>query len=246
MAKALARLERVLEGIMKDSITRRAGGRLHPVEIAKKLAQEMEANQTISARRVLVPNLYTVHLNPADLEPLEPFREALEVELAAYLAEAAREKGLATVAYPRVKLVAEEVPRRRVVVQGRIVEGEEVAEAQMGRTARLELPSAARVLQPRGWLLMAGPDGRELACPIDRFPFTLGRALDNDLVLEAREVSRHHAQLREIKGRPYLVDLTSKNGTFLNGERITAERLLQDGDVITLGRVRLVLRWEQG
>ncbi len=67
-----------------------------------------------------------------------------------------------------------------------------------------------------------------LAAPV----MTIGRWHDNDLVLDDRWVSRHHARVRR-EGDQYLVeDLGSKNGTLLNGRRITAPTLLSDGDEI--------------
>lgn len=247
MPKALDRLEETLERVMKEAITQRLGGRLHPVEIARKLAQVMDANQTITAQRVLVPNLYTVRLNPTDLEALEPFRTTLERELASYLAQSMEEGGYSAVAYPRVQLLpGEEVPHRRVRVQGQIAEGntEAQAEEQAGLTVRLQVPDGS-TLPGRAWLVLSALGGKQLTQPVERLPFSIGRALDNDLVLEGRGVSRHHAQLRALHGRPYLVDLGTTNGTFLNGRRVT-ETLLKDGDGISLGPARLLFRWETG
>ena len=245
VAKALDRLEETLERVMKEAITQRLGGRLHPVEIARKLAQAMEANQSITAQRILVPNLYRVTLNPTDQEALGPFRMTLEREFAAYLAQAMEEGGFSAVAYPQVEfLAAQDVPRRRVRVQAEIQEGQPGGQPahEAGQTVRLEMPGPG-ILAGRAWFVLPGSAGRELTCPLGRLPFSLGRALDNDLVLEGRGVSRHHAQVRALHSRPYLLDLGSSNGTFLNGRRVT-ETLLKDGDTIALGPVRLLFRWE--
>ncbi len=61
---------------------------------------------------------------------------------------------------------------------------------------------------------------------------SIGRWDDNDVVIDDRWVSRYHAQLRR-EGEHYrLHDLDSKNGTFVNGQRIAAPTLLADGDEI--------------
>jgi adenylate cyclase len=63
---------------------------------------------------------------------------------------------------------------------------------------------------------------------------TIGRQLDNDIVLNHAIVSRHHAQI-EMRGRQSWVrDLNSRNGVFVNRLRIKDEHL-SDGDVITIG-----------
>lgn len=247
MAKALDRLEETLERVMKDSITQRLGGRLHPVEIARKLVHAVDANQTITAQRILAPNIFTVYLNPADLETLQPIQMTLEREFATYLAQTIEEGGLSAVGYPRVELMAAgDVPRRKVRVVSRIAEGQPAEETaqEPDNTVRLQLP-LARTMVGRAWFSIPGPEGRELTCSIKRLPFSIGRALDNDLVLEGRAISRHHAQLQLVQGRPCLLDLGSSNGTLLNGRRIT-ETVLKDGDAVSLGLERLIFRWEEG
>lgn len=69
---------------------------------------------------------------------------------------------------------------------------------------------------------------------------SIGRAPDADVVLADREVSRQHAQIRHEGDRYLLVDLGSKNGTFLNGVRISGALRLADGDEIRIApRFRL-------
>ncbi len=69
---------------------------------------------------------------------------------------------------------------------------------------------------------------------------TIGRAEDNDLVLENVRVSRYHSKLEKINNHWYLEDLASGNGTFVNGSRI--ERVpLSKSDLITIGSIPLSL-----
>ncbi len=60
----------------------------------------------------------------------------------------------------------------------------------------------------------------------------IGRSADCDIVVPDRQVSRHHARLKRVQGSYWLEDLGSKNGTHLNGTRISQPVQLQDGDVI--------------
>lgn len=67
---------------------------------------------------------------------------------------------------------------------------------------------------------------------------SIGRHPMNDLRFDANkdiDVSGRHAELRSVGGRHVLHDIGSTNGTFVNGERIAAERDLQDGDVVMFG-----------
>lgn len=75
---------------------------------------------------------------------------------------------------------------------------------------------------------------REFRGPIVR----IGRRTENDLVFDPKRdllVSGHHAEIRHVEGRTLVVDLGSKNGTFVNGERIRAPMPLMPGDRIELG-----------
>jgi pSer/pThr/pTyr-binding forkhead associated (FHA) protein len=71
---------------------------------------------------------------------------------------------------------------------------------------------------------------------------TLGRAEGNDLVLDwDAEVSRTHAQFTRVGATWTLVDDgLSRNGCFVNGERIQGRRRLEHGDTVRLGRTSLV------
>ena len=72
---------------------------------------------------------------------------------------------------------------------------------------------------------------------------SIGRWLDNEIVLDAPGVSRHHATLTYDGGeQPLLTDTGSTNGTFVNGEPLTEPRLLSADDLVSLGGVVLRVR----
>ncbi len=66
---------------------------------------------------------------------------------------------------------------------------------------------------------------------------TIGRAVENDVVITSRRVSREHARLRREGWRVILEDLGSTNGTFLNDERLLGPVQLRDEDRIRIGDV---------
>lgn len=77
--------------------------------------------------------------------------------------------------------------------------------------------------------------------PINSFGTSkLGRALDNDVIVEHQSVSRHHAELTATNGKFRLRDLGSQNGTFVRGDRIT-QTDLADGESLRLGDAELTL-----
>ncbi|MCC6189446.1 MAG: FHA domain-containing protein [Anaerolineales bacterium] len=73
---------------------------------------------------------------------------------------------------------------------------------------------------------------------------TIGRDVNNDVVLNDAEVSRNHARLTAQSGGYLIEDLASTNGTFVNGQRLIGPKLLNPGDVVGLGET-IVLEFNQ-
>jgi pSer/pThr/pTyr-binding forkhead associated (FHA) protein len=89
-------------------------------------------------------------------------------------------------------------------------------------------------------LEVSKPSGRELI-PLSGLRLTLGKASTNDVSLEHDPtVSRLHAVLENHGSAWSIRDVGSRNGTYLNGEKIDAERVLRSGDELRIGKSRLV------
>jgi pSer/pThr/pTyr-binding forkhead associated (FHA) protein len=71
---------------------------------------------------------------------------------------------------------------------------------------------------------------------------TIGRAVECDIVITSKRVSREHARLVRDGRRVMLEDLNSTNGTFLNDEHILEPMELRDGDVVSIGDVKFTFR----
>jgi hypothetical protein len=78
---------------------------------------------------------------------------------------------------------------------------------------------------------------------VDTEVFNIGAAVNNDLVITGDEyISAHHAYLRYEKGSLFILDMGSRNGTFVNGERLAgATQVLMPGDLIKIGGCTFVV-----
>ena len=74
---------------------------------------------------------------------------------------------------------------------------------------------------------------------------TIGRKPENDVVIDNLAVSGHHAKIDTIGDALFLMDLQSKNGTFVNERKISSHRLA-DGDVIAIGKHLLIFSYAEG
>ncbi len=72
---------------------------------------------------------------------------------------------------------------------------------------------------------------------------TIGRERDNDVVVDNKLASRHHAVIQKIRHDYFIKDENSTNGTFINGRRIPDDKYvkLSSGDKITVGSANLVI-----
>ncbi len=102
----------------------------------------------------------------------------------------------------------------------------------------------SKVAPPLGRLIVLSGGGSPYE-PGHSFPLlgrtTLGRSPDNAIVLSDGFVSTNHAVLSFRDGSWWLADLDSRNGSWVNGERITGEVRVRPGDSLSLGQVKLKL-----
>ena len=81
--------------------------------------------------------------------------------------------------------------------------------------------------------------------PLKKEATSLGRKLDNDLVLQDALVSRYHAEIKFEEGKFIIYDLDSTSGTFLNNKKIK-KSILYSGDLILLANIPIMFIDESG
>jgi hypothetical protein len=104
----LRTIETKIEGLFEGVFGRAFRTHVQPVELARKLAKEMDEHRSVSVSRVYVPNEYTVYLSPADREQFASYEASLIGELQEYLSEHARREGYSTLTPPRVVVTTDD------------------------------------------------------------------------------------------------------------------------------------------
>jgi hypothetical protein len=245
----LRNLEAKLEGLVEGAFSRAFRSEVQPVEIARKLAKEMEDAKSVSLSRTYVPNQFWVYLSPDDRARFDSFEDGLKKELSDYLLEHARSHGLALLTRPTVELETDErLSLGEFGIQAKLVRPAdadaeaEAVEGDFGHTMVYSTTGARRVESPRQTTraLLVGHDKRTV---VSGDPFVIGRSSECDLVLDDPNVSRRHAELRRENGGWAVRDLGSTNGIKVNGHR-SRGAVLQPGDEITLGLSRLTFEQE--
>jgi parallel beta-helix repeat protein len=92
------------------------------------------------------------------------------------------------------------------------------------------------------WLVIELGAGEGLEYPLQG-KMRIGRAADNEIVLQDSQASRYHAVIVQEPAGYCVQDLNSSNGTFLNERRVAESLILRDGDRIRVGSSVLLFRW---
>jgi hypothetical protein len=249
-------IEQKLESLFEGIFGRAFRTNVQPVELARKLAKEMDEHRTVSVSRVYVPNEYTVYLSPPDREQFETYEENLRSELQEYLGEHARKEDYALLSSPRVQMETDEdldvgefgIATRMVQPDRRRGTGEPAGDLEPGATmiykAKTPPPTQAVSAEELGVereLVTLTFDGTRHE--IKQRRLVIGRSRDCDVQLADSNVSRRHAELRQEGASYWIVDLGSTNGVEVNGRRVKRAKL-SDGDTITLGSTDLVFSQE--
>src|SRR3954465_7173491 len=104
----LRNLESKLAGLVEGTFSRAFKSEVRPVEIARKLAREMDEHTVQSLSRVYAPNEYAVWLSPQDRAQFEGYEDELASELAGYLLEHARRERIDLVTQPQITFKTDE------------------------------------------------------------------------------------------------------------------------------------------
>jgi Protein of unknown function (DUF3662)/FHA domain len=248
----LRSLEEKIAGLVEGTFGRVFRSEVRPVELARKLAKEMDEHRTVSVSRTYVPNEYVVWLSPQDRRRYEGVEQSVIDELGAYLLEHARRERLALVSKPQIEFRTDErLALGEFGIQARLVEPHQPAQpeqpeakpADYGHTmvystsdrhqsALNEVGGGAANVRRRAVIVA---NGKRLRIPAGGA--LIGRSRDADIVLDDSNVSRRHAEISP-SGQNWLIqDLGSTNGVRVNGRAVDGPHPLEDGDRIDFGTV---------
>ena len=250
----LKSVETTIANLVEGTFGRVFRSEVRPMELARKLAREMDTHRTVSVSRVFVPNEYTVWLSLEDRARYDGVEHEVIDELCAYLLEHARREQLIMASPPHIDFETDErLALGEFGIQARLVRpdghsGEQpeppVHQEEHGQTmiystsARVGGPVEAaqpRRRAPRALLALGSQ--RMLVPPAGA---VIGRSRDCEIVVDDAGVSRHHAAVRPDGDAWTIEDLGSTNGVLVNGRELRGERRLAAGDRLELGSTEIV------
>jgi hypothetical protein len=254
----LRAIEQKIEALFEGVFGRAFRTNVQPVELARKLAKEMDDHKTVSVSRVYVPNEYTVYLSESDREQFEGYESSLVAELEEYLAEHAKRESYALLTPPNVLLETDDdLAIGEFGIATRMVQpkraqraaGEPEEEVESGATMiykpRVHQPTEAASAEELGVereVAVLSWDGQTKR--VEKRRVVLGRSRECDIQVEDPNVSRRHAELRQEGAAYWIVDLDSTNGIEVNGRRVKRAKL-DPGDTFTVGSTDVTFSTER-
>lgn len=218
----LERMEQACAAFVERTFAKTFPSDLEPAQIARKLVSTMEAQTRGDDGHLTAPAVYSVSLSPSDYARLSEHREYLERAWAELLEDLAAEVGVTFFdGRPAVTMAAREsMPLGAIAIEA----------------AQAPAPQAQFSLR-----MVKGvpPDGVYSIQGTAR----VGRSDESEIVLVDPSVSRLHAIVEIDGGEPFVRDLDSTNGTFVNGRRVKV-KALRDGDELLFGNTHM--RFEAG
>jgi FHA domain-containing protein len=228
------RLERAIEGVFTKAF--RTG--LQPVELATRILRDMETNKTVGVDEVWVPNRFVFRLSEEDRQRFEKAERSLRRELEQVVRDGAQQRGWSVMGPPEVIFETDPALKQGdYQCEPSLVEGPTTSGALPAQAPPAPARSASG--DPRLILIQNGRPAK--AFPLAKERIIIGRLGESDIVLSDPGVSRRHAEVRTQDGRFVIADLGSTNGTMVN-ESTVGERVLEEGDRITIGKTVLEFR----
>jgi hypothetical protein len=231
--------ENRLESIFEGFFAKQFKSGVQPVEIAKKLAREMDSNRTISVSKLYVPNRFTITVSEEDAKRLKQFEKDLVAELQSFLFSHAEEEGYDLLGRPRIEFTpSPELSLGEVIISSCLESCDTNEVAVPIEQTRVVRPIPYR--EKQAYLVRVTNDG-ETKIALDDRAMRIGRSADNHVVIPDPNVSRHHAQI-DANGESYVLrDLNSTNGTLVNGSKVVSH-VLKAGDQVTIGMTKFIFR----
>lgn len=245
--KFVRSLENFIGNQLEDFFNKKFSSGVQPVELAKQIRRQIEAEKAIGVAHIYIPDRYEVFLTVQDFAKLEPSFALITAELRTYIQEYAKNKCYALPSKPIIQIESDKALKRgafRILtaftnLQPQNDEFNSSSQADnFSGTQVFDKPvyveTSLRQIPLDATLTVIEGSDVGLAVDIGSKRTNLGRRDSNELPLSDVNISRLHAYIVFEYGSHVVYDAKSLNGTYVNQHRVSRKQL-HTGDRIKLG-----------
>lgn len=227
------KIEDWLEYWIEGSLSRFLNSQLSSANLASTFTRALERELRVDQKGIKhAPDKYVLYVNPSIMEALQDNLQDVSSSFKTGLEEIAKQQG-----YLLSDSLIVEFEGDPKLKEWELRSEASYMSEQLDETQRFE--QEALKLEPQlpqgAFLIVDGDRHYALTQPV----INIGRRDENQLTIDNPRISRTHAQLRVREGRYILLDVGSKAGTLVNGQRIK-QHILRPGDVIKIADIELV------
>ena len=236
MIRPIATLEHKVQALLEQNLVallrRHLDIPILALELARTLEQSYIDNPTQAPGKI-APHCYTLLVHPQTLSKMKNETPDLESTLSTQITLIANTLGLVLLDTPTVMItIDQKIAQGSVKILTDPVDPTTAATIQM---TPLDANATGSTTNTMAYIIVNGDYYHPLRQPL----ITIGRKLDNNIIIENTDVSRSHAQIRLRIDKWVLFDTNSRLGTQINNKPIK-EQVLQNGDVISIGSTTLI------
>jgi hypothetical protein len=236
MVRPIATLERKVQTLLEQNLVALLRRHLDIPILALELARTLEQSYIDTPAQApgkIAPHRYTLLVHPQTLAKMKNEIPDLESTLSTQITLITKTLGLVLVDTPTVMITIDQnIAQGSVKILTDPVDPTTAATIQM---TPLDANDAESTTNTMAYIIVNG----DYYHPLRQSLITIGRKLDNNIIIENPDVSRSHAQIRLRVDKWVLFDTSSRLGTQINNKPIK-EQVLQNGDVISIGSTTLI------
>ena len=236
MAGPITNLELKIQALLEQNLVFLWQRHLDSQILALELARTLEQSSSISGKqshRRIAPHQYKLIIHPQTAIEIKESMPELESHLSSQIIEIVKSLGMILVAPPELQLKED-----HTIALGSVkitTEAVDFSSAETRQMTPLVKQDSDTMSIDNAYIIVNGDYHYSLSNPM----VTIGRNINNDIIIENPDVSRSHAQIRLRLNKWVLYDTNSHLGTLLNNQQIK-EQVLENGDVISIGSTTLI------
>jgi len=235
MHRAITTLEQKIQTLFERNLVTLLTRHLDTQILALELARTLEHYLIMpdQPQPGVAPHHYTLTIHPETASDMNIAVPDLKTYLSTQITDIVKSLGLMLVVLPQISIKEDiAIGRRSIKITAEVVD---LSNSETRQMTPLGTGQSDSGIYHNAYIIVDG----NYCHTLSKSMITIGRNLDNDIIIENPDISRSHAQIRLRINKWVLYDTNSSSGTRVNNQQ-AKEQILENGDVISIGSTTLI------